>query len=407
MRRNSSEKEKGLANETKEGPEDGVLEFPSRRLSISSKSETSSVNENFANAKDMWKKRESAVNNAPVLPPGYMRDQRSRNNSLKGLGDNASIDSSTSPRNSRNFWKQRDSIGGSGKVPSPTNHGRLSRQASNKSRGEESDSGQVRKRLSVDGISIPVVDHPKANENKDSFDMPDSAVRLEEIISRKTSRASSSLPHTPTLSSGRGSPTGGRLSPVASVKASPQSPKLLPSSTYVHGSSTKTESSLKATPAQSIQVESSPMQLFSPGFDAFDPERVFDDDCPIVLIEIGESEARMGLWNVKKRSFELTYITLTLLLIVLFLIDSLVLRSLPYLLGEPENLLILSRERISAPTLCTKHLEKLGYLSGRMHGTAVLIIRTLGCEASLSSKTCWETGEFATRTAWLCLFISA
>lgn len=311
MRRHSSEKEKGLANETKEGPDDGVLEFPSRRLSISSKSETSSaINENFANAKDMWKKRESAVNNAPVLPPAYMRDQRSRNNSLKGINDNATIDSSTSPRNSMKFWKQRDSGGGSGKIPTPANYSRqnsLSRQTSTKSRGEDSDSGQFRKRLSVDGISIPVVDIPKATDSKDSFDMPDSSVPLEEIISRKTSLASISQPRTPTLSSARGSPTGGRLSPASSVKVSPQSPRKLASSpSFALGSSGKTESSVKATPGQSIQVESSPMQLFSPGFDAFDPERVFDDDCPIVLIEIGESEARMGLWNVKKRSFELT-----------------------------------------------------------------------------------------------------
>lgn len=317
LRRHSSEKEKGLANETKEGPDDGMLEFPSRRLSVSSKSETSSViSENYANAKDMWKKRESAVNNAPVLPPGYLREQKSRNNSLKVVTDNATIDSSTSPRNSRNFWKQRDSGGGSGKIPIPSNYSRqnsmsrqnsLSRQTSTKSRGDDSETAQIRKRLSIDGISIPVVDIPKPNDN-DSFDMPDSTIPLEEIISRRTSMASISQPHTPTLSSARGSPSGGRLSPASSLKVSPQSPRRLTASpSFMLSSSTKTESSTKATPGQSTLVESSPMQLFSPGFDAFDPERVFDDDCPIVLIEIGESEARMGLWNVKKRCFELSY----------------------------------------------------------------------------------------------------
>jgi hypothetical protein len=331
---------KESAGVVSDGPESSVLEFPTRRVSsltrsmipppVSASTAASSsgqqANENFASAKDMWKKRESAGFNAPVLPAAFVRDQSRRDSFKLPLSE-------SSPKNSvakNHFWKQRESTSGKmgGIVPTvlePTDESTPEVLADTPVviiKAEELRVSPPR-RLSMSGVSIPVIEIPKSSNSKDTFELPESEIPIDEVMARRGSQSSLERENSQTLRTSRPvSPqtqtTSKATTPLSSVRTSPRfetsvkSPNSEPfSSSPLQSISPKTQThvSPKATPGQhSVLVETSPSAFLSPSFDSFDPERTFDDSTPIVLIEIGESEARVGVWNVKQRVFDLMYV---------------------------------------------------------------------------------------------------
>jgi hypothetical protein len=230
----------------------------------------------------------------PVLPQAYIRersrkkleDEREERDSSSSNNHSVSPVSSGLPEPvtqpaaaAKDFWKQRDSIGS---APTPLGRGNSLRLT------KGSDGNLSSKRLSVGGtFSIPVnEDVIKDGNGQDVFETPEGMVPVQEIVRR----TSISLP---CPGSPRRIHSSGRKSPMVTpddVKSgrSDTDMKLTPLSIVNHGS---------GTPMASV---------FSPGDydDDLSGEKVFHDDEPICLIEIGEFEARIGLWNIRKRVFE-------------------------------------------------------------------------------------------------------
>lgn len=350
LRRRNSEKEK---YQSEASAESNMLEFPSRKVSVSISRQNSGVvgevSENFSSTKDMWKKRESLNGELqPILPKGYKSREASKKSefsvesesklersesisadepisreesitradsvlSREGLGASDSRQSSA-----KDFWKKKETAQGLNKAVFPRNYSTASEIAPLQ---REFSSKRSSRRLSIDGISIPVVDIVKENNSEDVFHIPEGPVSVAQFTRRGSK--SPSRPSSPSRS-GRNSPTlretpaamsrrvsGRSLTPPSSEPLldvgflTNNAVKAVPGTETPPDSASTMYNSPKSTPRRAVEESvSSSTTYFSPGFDAFDPDRVFDDEMPIVLIEIGESEARMGLWNVKKRCFD-------------------------------------------------------------------------------------------------------